>query len=326
MRRGSFEILRRGLDNTIANWPLIALSLGETLLFGFIAVATALAIFVPIFVSAGIHLSDLDTPESVAGLFLLLAQRWTMIFWILLIVTVLLLLFIALHSFVEAGKARVYLAGDRVAGLSVDGPRSRYEAMSMAEWIRGGAEGWWPLFWIYNLAWGLAGIIVLLPLLPTLVLVLVLHEQPVLAFGAGCIGLAFTLLLGLVIGVVTAIWTKRAICEWALRPLDARGALAEAWAALRADTGRHLAVAVAMIVVGLAGSMFFASFSFVASFGDAFGDGSPLVLLTLPLRIGSSVISSIFSAAVSSWYLASYVALTREGAGGGGRGTLNTEH
>ena len=51
MRRDVFATLRRGLDNTLANWHLIAVRVAEMFLFGAIAVIAAIVILVPIVVS-----------------------------------------------------------------------------------------------------------------------------------------------------------------------------------------------------------------------------------------------------------------------------------
>ena len=146
MRRGVVNVLRRGLDNAVANWPLAVFRFGETMLFAIIAFATALAILLPILVSMGLALSDASDPEDVFRVLMALGQKWTVLFWIFVLVSVLLLLFVALHSFVEAGRARVFVQTDRAAGPASGGPRSRFAAPSMQEWVRGGALGWWPVF------------------------------------------------------------------------------------------------------------------------------------------------------------------------------------
>lgn len=311
-RAGFFDVLRRGVDNAIANWPLIALRLAETILIGVIAVASVVALVVPILVSIGLVFGDLDDPEDLITVVTTLAEKWIVLVWIVIAVSVLLVLFLAIHAFVEAGRARVLVAGDRAAGPAAMGPRSRFQAFSSRAWIAGAAEGWWPLFWIYNAIWGLAGLILLLPLVPTMILVLVLRERPPLAIASGCLGLVFTVLLGVAVAIVAGIWTIRSTAEWGLGGRNAREAMRGAWSAMRDDFWRHLLVAVVMIVVGMAGSTLFASFSFIAGFGESLNDSLAFSLITLPIRFAGSILSSILSAAIGTWYLASYAAMAVE--------------
>jgi len=312
VKRGVFDVLRRGVDNTVANWPLILVRLGETLLFGMIVVLTAIAVVVPFLVSVGIQIADIHTPDDVASAALSMMGKWVLLVWAFVAVLLMLGLFVAIHSFVEAGCARVYVDGERTAGPAVNGLRTRYRAFSMDRWLAGGREGWWVVFWIYNLAWTVGALILLIPLLPTMVLMLVFREQPPVLVATGCIGIAVTVMLMVVVGIVMGMWTSRAITGWAVRRAGARDALAAGWSAIRGDLGRHVLVALAVIVVAFAGSSFFAGFSFFATFGEAMGRHNIFNFFTFPIRIASSILSSAFSAAVSSWFLAAYAALAVE--------------
>lgn len=312
MKRGIFDLLRRGVDNTVANWPLIAVRLGETILFGILAVITALAVILPIAVSAGIRLANIRTPADMTEAFLLLMQQWVLLLWVFVAVAGLLLVIVLIHSFVVAGCARVLVDGERIAGEPLEGPRSRYRVFSIQRWAAGAADGWWTLFWIYNIAWGLAGLIMIVPLIPTMALMFLFAEQPPAMIGIGCIGIASTLLLMLVVGFVTGMWTNRAIADWAVHRAGISDALADGWRAIRTDLGRHLLVAVAVLVVAIAGSMFFSSFSFFAAFGESLADSVMFNLVTFPIRMLGWILSSIFSAAVANWYIASYASVALE--------------
>jgi hypothetical protein len=314
MKRGVFDVLRRGFDNTLANWQVILVRLGAMLLIGALAVATVIVIILPILVSAGIRLSNVDSPEDLAEAMWGFLQQWMLLIWIIAAVSVLLLVWIAIHSFVEAGCARVYVDGERMAGPA-DGMRERFRVFSMQRWLAGGVDGWWTLFWIYNIAWAVAGMILLIPLLPTLILMLLLYEQAPVALGIGCIGLVLTGMLLIVVGVVTGMWSNRAMVDWAVRGAGARESLATAWSAIRADFARHLLITLAIIVISMAGGMLFSSFSLFATIGEvAGGDNAPLLpLFLMPLRLAGSLLSSILTAILTSWYLASYANLAVEG-------------
>lgn len=313
MKRPVFDVLRRAVDNTIANWPLVLIRLGEMLLFGIMAVVGVIVAIVPILVSVGIEVSQISTPEDFESAMFALMSRWILLVWIVVAISVLLLIFVAMHAFVEAGSARVYVDAERAAGPALLGARARFRAFTMERWLGGARDGWWPVFWIYNLAWGAAGLILLIPLLPTIAGMLLLREQPPAAVATGCIGLVLTGLLFVLVGAVTGMWVNRSIAEWAAHRLGARAALAAGWSAFRGDLGRHLLIFLAVFVAAMAGSSFFASFSFFAAFGDAFGNNHGLFnAATLPLRILGSLLNSAFSAIVSAWYLAAYSALATE--------------
>ena len=125
MKRSAFDLLRRAFDNTVANWPLLLLRLGESILLGVLAILAVVAIVVPILVSLGIQFANLNTPENLESAVATLTEKWAILGWIFLGVSVLILVFMAVHSFVEAGCARVLAEGDRAAGPALEGPRSR---------------------------------------------------------------------------------------------------------------------------------------------------------------------------------------------------------
>lgn len=312
VKRGIFDTLRRGLDNAVANWGLIVIRVVEVLLFAAVSVAAALAIVVPLLVSIGITVAGVSGPDDVESLLLSLLGKWVWLIWILIGLSVLLVAFIAVHSFVEAGCARVAVDADRIAGPATDGPRSRYRVFSIQRWLAGGKDGWWTVFWIYNFAWGVAGLILLLPLLPTAVIMFVARETPPAMIATGCIGLALTLMLMIVVGLVTSIWTTRATAEWAIDRSGAVAALSSAWAAIQSDVARHLLIALAVVVIAMAGSSFFASFTYIAAFGEMMHRSAVVNFFTIPLRLLGMLLNWVFSAFVTSWYLAAYAALAVE--------------
>jgi hypothetical protein len=311
-KRGAIDVLKRALDDTIANWPLVALRLGEALVFAIIAIAAIFIILVPIAVSIGISASSIQSSADIEQAIAALLGRWMLLVWVFVAVLILAGVFVAMHSFVEAGGARVYVDAERVAGPANEGPRQRFRVFSMDKWMAGGLSGWWTVFWIYNLAWGLAGLILLIPLIPTAALMVRFSERPEVLAGIGCLGIVVTLLLGIVVAIVTGIWTNRAIVDWAANGTGARASLSSARQAIRIDLGRHVLVTAAAIVIGMAGSSFFASFSFFAAFGQTMDAHSLFNFVTMPIRLIGSLGSTAFSAAVTSWYVAAYAALAVE--------------
>lgn len=316
MKRGVFDVLRRGFDNTLANWPLLLLRLAETFVFAGIIIGAVIAIVVPVLVSFGMsidRLRDLLTTTELEALPEFLLRLGAIAAYILLVALVVGLLLTAIHAFLVAGCARVYADGERLAGPSTTGPRTRFALFSLQRWWTGGADGWWTVFWIYNLAWGAGSVLLMIPLLPTFALLLGLQDTPEVAAGIGCLGLGVTLLLGLVVGVGVTLWSTRAITAWSVRRSGARDALAAGWAAVRADLGRHLLIGLAVFVVGMAGSSLFAGFSLFGTFAQATSRDQPLLgLFALPVRAIGWLLSSAFSAAIGGWFLASYGVLANE--------------
>jgi hypothetical protein len=312
MKRGIFDTLRRGLDNALANWGVIVIRLVALVVMVALTIAAVLATVVPLLVSIGIRLADVREPGEIVSILETLGQRWVLIVCILLGLSLLMLVLVALQSLVVAGCARVQVDGDRLAGPAVDGPRSRYRAFSVQRWWAGATEGWWTVFWIYNIAWTLAGLILLIPLIPTLVVTLIAGENVPVMIAAGCLGLGLTFLLLIVVGVVTGIWVNRAVADCAVQPTGAMRALSGAWAAIKADLGRHVAIALAMIFIAIAGSSFFASFSYVAAAGEMMHRTAVVHFFTIPLRLLGTLANWAFSSFVASWVLGAYAALAVE--------------
>jgi len=313
VKRGVFDLLRRGFDNTIANWQVTALRIAELVVMIGVTIGAIIIIVLPILVSIGIDAANFTSPDELEEIVTTLATKWLLLLWIFLGVSVLLFVWMLVHSFIEAGSARVFVDADRVAGPELTGPRSRYRVFSMERFMAGAKDGWWTVFWIYNLVWGVGFLLALLPLIPTLAGVFVLRDNQVAAGMAGCFGMIATLLFMIPILVISAIWCNRAIVDWATRREGAAESIRAAWRQLKSDFGRHILTAAAMFVVSFAGSMFFSSFSMFASFGEAMGGNDGMILaMTLPLRMLISLVNSVFSTVIASWFVATYAALATD--------------
>jgi len=307
--RNTTDTLRRGFDSTLANWPLIAIRIAESILFVGIVIACVIAAIVPVAVSAGLSgFNDLpaianpdEAPNAIAGF---LINHWILILYALAIFTLLLVILIAIHSFVEAGNAQVLVDAEHAP---------KFQAFNMERWLRGGRGGWWGVFWIYNAAWTVAGIILLVPLILTIV-AMFLIPQTGGKIAVGCGGLAISFIIGIPLAVMTAVWTQKAIAVCVARGLGGRASLSQAWAGIRADFGRHIAVAFLLMAITFGGSMMISMFTAPMSIMSGASHGAaPLVsLMFAPMRIVTSLLQSIFSAAVGLWFLASFIGMTEE--------------
>jgi hypothetical protein len=301
------DVLRRGIDSVLANWQLLLMRIAESIVIAGLGVAAALAIIVPIFVSLGLSkfedFQHVDDPYDL--LRTILANHWLILLYILIGVTVLLLVFLLLHAFVEGGAAEILVSAERQAGDEPVNERRRLEAFSMDRWLRGGARMWWPIFWIYNATWGLGGLIMLVPLVIIAAVMLLSRGNPA-ALAIGCLGLIATFFIVMIVAVVVGLWTQKAIVVLAARNDGASSALSEGWRELRSDLGRHFGTAFVIIAISIGAVGTMVMFSAMLGFTRSAG----AQILFLPVRLGISLVNTFISAAIANWLLASFAALT----------------
>jgi len=313
VKRGVFDLLRRGLDNTVANWQVTGLRFLELILFFVLTIGGLVAILAPVLISAGINFGSLDTPGEFEGLLTLLLSKWMMVLWVFLGVLVLMTIWMLLHSFVEAGCVRVFVDADRIAGPELIGPRTRYRVFSFDRWLAGAKSGWWTIFWIYNVVWAVALLVLLIPLVPTAIGIVLLHKHEGAAVAIGCLGLAVTFFFLFLTMIVAALWCNRAIADWAVRGSGALKAVEDAWAEIRRDLGRHLLTALAIFVVSMTAGGFFSGISFMAGLTEAMGgDNKFFMFASIPVRILISLLNYAFSSAIASWFIATYAAIATD--------------
>jgi hypothetical protein len=301
VKRPIGEVLRRGFESAIANWPLIALRIAENMLFAILIIASIIAAVVPLLVSIGLSAFNVDKPEeSAANIGAALIEHLAVFLWIALGAIVLLFLLLVIHSFVIAGCAQTFVDADRSERLKV---------FSMERWLSGGKHSMWTVFWIYNITYSTTLIVVLVPAVVTIAALLAYRgsEKAVLAC-AGCFGAAATVFLLIISLIVAAIWSLKAIILAVERNLGASDATKLAWAESKADFGRHFAVAFILFVISFGGAMAIGMFSIFFSMPSA--HNTYMSLAFAPARMVISVLQSIFSAAVGMWMLASFAALS----------------
>jgi hypothetical protein len=312
VKRGIIDTLKRGGENALANWQLSLIRFIEIFAFCALAVLGIIIALVPLLVSLGIRLTEIHTPDDMESAMRTLLQEWPAFVWFFAGMFLLFVVFVLVHSYVEAGCARLFVDADRAAGPATTGPKGRYRVFSVSRWFAGAREGGWRVFWIYNLAWTVAALILLIPLIPVAALMFVFRGNPAVSAGVGCLGILVVLLFGIVLGLITGMWTNRAIANWAAERSTARHALSTGWRAVKTDFGRHLLITLAIIVVALAGSSVFSSFSMFGSFGTSIHGRDIYNFMTAPIRMFGTILSWAFSSLIGSWYLASYSALSVE--------------
>ena len=293
MSRSATDVLRGGFDTTVRNWQVLLFRVAEHLLMAILTIAAIVAIVVPIFVSIGLGALDLEAPpeESANRIAEALVAHWHIIGFILLVVTALLSVFVVIHSFVQAGAAQIYADG----------------TFTSEKFFSGAKRGWLPVFWIYNIAWLAAGVVLLIPILP-IPFLMIATQGSAGAIVAGCAILVLWAFFAVLVALSTVAWTTKATAIVMVRDVSARESLRIARADIRAAFGVHFAVAFVMMVIWLGGSGVIGTISTFMMVGHA----TPLALFTAPAHLLLSFAQGIFSAGVESWFLASYLQLSEK--------------
>jgi hypothetical protein len=277
-----------------------------------IAIVAVVAIAIPLVVSANLGGWDkVNTrPDAIWQTAMdLLAAHWMLLVYLLLIASAVLTFCMAVHGAVEAGSARVYLEAERAGAISTTPTRERFEVFKMETFLAGAREGWWRVFWIYNIAWFEALLVILMPLLLGAVLIVAIGANAA-SLVLGCLILLVMTLVFFCVTVLTNLWVQKAIVAALARGLGAREALLASRRQIGGDFARHAGLALIMIGVAIAGSAALSSFS--SGLPIHGGDVNWQLLFLSPIAIGSSILNTAFSAGVASWFLACVAAIHQE--------------
>jgi hypothetical protein len=292
MTRNPIEIALRGLKNALANWQLVAIRMVEGVVFFVLIFFALLVTIIPTAVEAGLGKLDVrdasSAAETVAQFFV---DHHVLILWtvgVLLLVTCAMLV---IHAFVVAGSVRVYLEGERAGG--------DFNVFRSEPFWAAAKAGFWRSFGIYNIAWGLAGLVILVPFMVGFAIVMVVSEPAVALVILGVVVVG-TIVLCIPVGVATSIWVNRALVDGEKSGLSARAALAAGRAAIRSDLLTHLVVAFFVLVAGIGGT------GLISSLAGAFAGGGVIIG---PMHIIGSLAETFAGALASAWMLASFVAV-----------------
>ncbi len=293
----------------LANWPLLLIRVAEGVAFAIMAVAAVIAAIVPFFVSLGLSNAHPESPEQVAEMILsILEGRWLLLLYALAVATIVLLLCLLIHSFIEAASTRVYVDAERAAAGVAMPSRAQLRAFTAERWVDGGKRKWWPVFLIYNIAWGVAGLVMLAPLTVLIFLMLLVRESPGPLIAIGCLGGLVSALFIIAVAVVTNIWCRKAIVLCVARVHQASDALSAAWREFRTDAARHIGVVAIIFAIAIVGAGVLSSFSMAFNWSRSPGFN----IAVLPLQMIGSVLNTAFSAAIASWFMACMAALSVE--------------
>ena len=316
MKADTMEVLRRALENTFANWPAMLLRLAGSVVIFAVAALAILAMIVPTAIWIGLSLSRPDSwrnvdPTRLGAAFL---DHLLFVAGALIFLTVVFTLLVAIYSFLESAMARLMYDGELAAAAAeASGNRapSRFRVFSVERFFAAGKAFWWRVFLVYNVIWGVACAIVLIPLLVILALLYSMKGSPA-ALGLGCLLLGSTLAFMILLAVVANAWAKKAIMIVVATGVRGVEATRLAWREFRGDAARHVLVVVVLIALSLALSAVISSLSMGAVFSQHVLRQSSLDLLFAPLRIATSVLNGIVGLVITTLYIAAFAALQRD--------------
>jgi hypothetical protein len=229
--------------------------------------------------------------------------------WMFALAFIVLGVILAIHAFVEGGAAQIYVDAERNAKRLPTPGRDSFRAFSIDRWLAGGTASWWRVFWLYNWAWSIGLLFVLVPLILTIAGLVLVSDNTERVI-VGCAGLAIAIFVLIPVAIIVSIWCSKAITICVARSLPARESLRLAWRAVRDDLGRHLAVAVIAFVVSMALNSIVSAFSIPMTITQH--QLPSLALIFTPVRLASSAVQSMVGAAIGSWLLACFVSMTEE--------------
>src|SRR5688572_21195243 len=109
-----YSAIQRGFDNAVANWPLLLIRIAENVALMVLIVLGILVVVVPIGLT-GAFFDDLvaENPEELFQT--LMSKALLPALFAILVFSVILILALAIHSFIQAGVIGVYAEGERQA-------------------------------------------------------------------------------------------------------------------------------------------------------------------------------------------------------------------
>lgn len=293
------ENLKLGFRIALRNWPLLLISIAESIVTVLLILAALFVAAAPLMISVfrG-NLPELEQdPAKIAEWIL---QNPFVILGALLAILVAVTLAMVVHAFVEAGRIAVYEQSRRMGGAAAFTPEL---------WIDEGRRAWLPLFLIYNVVWGVFSLVFLVPA-ATVLVIAILGQGPA-AVAVGCVGFLLTFFLALIAGFGCFFWSQLASIDAVVSRKRTLAALRDGGRLVRTLLGPLLAIAFVVFILSVSVSSFFGIFSFII---DLVSRGGEFGAMLLPVRLLISLVQSAVSVIFSCWFVATIISLV-----GGGR-------
>jgi len=296
-----FVAIQRGFDNVLANWPLLLIRIAENVVMMLLVVFTILAGVLPlVFFGAFMQMVEqIETPDQAAQAVL---ENPLILLYLLLVISVAILAAVVVHSFVQGGVVGCYLRAEKNAGDATPAERHRFRVFTPELWFRDSRRSWWGIFWVYNIIWGVFGLVLLVPLVALAAAIFLARESPHIV-AIACSGTALLFLLLLLAGIVTHFWSTAAVIV-NVRGRGIGASLREGWAI----SMRRFWVFLLLVLIAVMLSVVAVGSIGAASFGVGLLSAIPgVAILTLPIQVAISLLQTAVSIAVGAWFLAASV-------------------
>lgn len=299
------EILQRALRNVLANWPLMLLRVAEGIIAVIVIVIGIVAAAIPVILLFGIHADEFNTPDEFFAFYQ--SNPGTVMGAIMvaaLVFGVILIAAIAVHAFVQAGAVGIYLDAEEAAppGAQI----AEFRRFDFTRFLDYGRRAWLPVFWIYNLAWGAYGAVLLVPLI-FLLLMMILYKDVTPVIVGGCIVAAFVVIVAVLAAIVLDLWVQVATVLAVRTGRNARESLADSLALAKRQFGLLLLAVAVRFGVSFASQAVFSTFYF----GIGAASSVPFVgMILLPFHIMLIVAQMAVGFVVQHWFIAAVVAIS----------------
>ncbi|HSN68092.1 MAG TPA: hypothetical protein VLV48_02540 [Thermoanaerobaculia bacterium] len=296
------DVIRRGADNVLANWPLLLIRIAESVAMIVITLGILIGAVVPIVAaSVGGSLTDLFDgtmdPERV-----LRSISPFLILYVILVFSVVMLVAVVVHSFVQGGIVGCYLAGERAAPPGA--ARVDFRVFTPELWWSEGKRNVWRFFWIYNVIWGAWSLVLLLPLLPLILLLVAMPENPA-AIVLAIVGFIAILVFAVALAFVAFVWSQVVLLDAAKRSLAPVEAISRSSEAMRGRVGNIILIGGIFFALSMLVGSGVAGFSF---FFEAAGMLPGLGVALIPFQVILSLVNSAVSTLFGSWMIAALAA------------------
>lgn len=303
-------LLQRGFDNAVANWPLMLISIAAQVAMIALFFGLFLLFLIP-GVMIGVSLDWNDMGADPASFFeTLILEHPFFVVYILVAIGIILIPVMFVYAFAEGAKYGVLHEGEVSRGAG--GSRNGMRVFEPGKWLQWGRRTWWPAFWVLNIIWAIAFLVILFVMVffGGLAFLVAMSGGEGGAGGAAAIG-CMALLVLIPVFIFTAVVTNM-VSQIAMSLLvrDGRGAVATLRAAMgfiRRHPGYSVGVTLLTIVVAFAIGGAFGGVGFVIQMGGEINES--LLVMMLPLQIVFTLIQTAVTVVVQTWISAVFVSM-----------------
>ncbi len=328
MVEGVIDSLRRGFRALLSLWPLLLVRLVETITIIVVMLGGVALAMIPVGLS--FDFGDVETwtdePEVLAESLAewLVSNVGTFVFF-LIVLTVLVGIAVLIHSYFEAGVAALYLDHIR-AGASIPVSEA-WARFSLDAFVKAALSRGWSVFLVYNIVWGVAGAVILIPA-GLLLAVILLFRESAAAIAFTCLGLAVVLFVSIISSIVATVWAQIALTIAAgdrLGPIESSGLAGEM---IRARLGVTILTAICVFAVIFGISTVTSTFNLALSvLAEVPGAEMVAFMFQVVLFLVNTVVSTVlglWSGAVWAAFVASGATSTKPALDSSG-GSLGSE-